>query len=65
MYQVSSQSIEDIYSKDSMMGVILPSLRRQRLLEFTNPSDTLSYKPFFKYYILQTIVYLFLLFMFV
>ena len=65
MYQVSSQSIEDIYSKDSMMGVIWPSLRRQRLLEFTNPSDTLSYKPFFKYYILQTIVYLFLLFMFV
>ena len=35
-----------------------------RLIEITEPSDTLNYKPFFKYWILQTILHVFLLFVF-
>ena len=35
------------------------------LVELTEPSDILNYKPFFKHYILQTILHLFLLFIFV
>ena len=31
------------------------------LIEFSEPSDTLDYMPFFKYSILQTILYVFLL----
>ena len=30
------------------------------LIELTEVSDTLNYKPFFKYYILQTILHVFL-----
>ena len=35
------------------------------LIEHTEPSDTLTYKPFFKLYILQTILHVLLLFIFV
>ena len=35
------------------------------LIELTEPSDTLTYKPFFKLYILQTILHVLLLFIFV
>ena len=35
------------------------------LIELTEPSDTLNYKPFFKHCILQTILHEFLLFIFV
>ena len=56
-----------------MMGTISPTpgTRRKRLqntsmglglIELTEPSDTLNYKPFFKHCILQTILHVFLLF---
>ena len=35
------------------------------LIEITEPSDTLNYKPFFKHCILKTILHIFLLFIFV
>ena len=35
-----------------------------RLIDLTEPHDTLNYKPFFKYCILQTILHVFLFFVF-
>ena len=34
-------------------------------MELSEPSDTLNYKPLFKHCILQTVLHLFLLFIFV
>ena len=76
MCQVSSQSIAVPYLEKSMVGEVSPPSPCQRLrgqntlvgielIDFIEPSDTLNYKPFFKHCILQTILNVFLLFIFV
>ena len=55
------------FDGDDFIPTSLKRLRVQsmsvviRLIELTEPSDTLNYKPFFKYWILQTILHIFLL----
>ena len=57
-----------LYPEKSMVGVIL---RGQNTLvgigsiELNEPSDTLNYKPFLKHCILQSMLHVFLLFLFV
>ena len=53
----SSISNYEMKLRDMSVGI--------ELIEPTEPSDTLNYKPFFKHCILQTILHLFLLFIFV
>ena len=76
MCQVSSQSIAVPYPEKSMVGVVSPPSPRQRLrgentlvgtglIDFIEPSDTLITSLFLKKCILQTILNVFLLFIFV
>ena len=59
------------YDEGNFISIIHQQLRDQNtsvgieLIELTEPSDTLNYKPFFKHCILQTILHVFLLFIFV
>ena len=53
----SSISNYEIKLRDVSVGI--------ELIKLTQPSDTLNYKPFFKHCILQTILHVFLLFIFV
>ena len=59
------------YDGDNFTPIPRKQLRGQNtsleigLIELTDPSDTLKYKPFFKCCLLEAILHVFLLFMFV
>ena len=67
----SSSLSKKKYNGGNFTATLCQPLRSQNtsmricLIELTEPSDTLNYKPFFKHCILETILHVFLLFTFV